>query len=878
MFSRLKSLFKLNNWKRIFILVFSFISIILFVGLSFGLYSKKSSPTTEYKNGIQVTVKPTNQDGTSINDAFYNNQIITNTSARLKEKFPDNNIQVERETNGVFNIKVTDIKNVDEKKSFLDYLVKKQNLTITDLNQKASAKPFYDKDPSQLFTGASGQPSETGYSLSFQKSAGDNYSSSEIYRLAKLNKFKKIVLWKNFDKLKEIVANDLEQGIDNINDGKYNNEYYRYLFINGKAPETDNSSTNPDDANNSGEKFYFFKEKLVDKEGKEYKPTDFLLTVNDIEDYNNKPTITINKDFRSANLKAKLEDVKKEFNDIQFWLTNYSLDNYLATNIDANQGPFAYWIFITAITSFFMILSIFTVINYGYLGIIALLLLAIISFMSLVMLTVFIGDYDSWTTLAILFSTLIAFDSIVAFCEKIKREVKKGHSIPKSIKNTIKLTNKGDYMKSFVFTIGLVTAFAFTTRFDPGFSLITVSTIIFIPFIMILLLRVLAKVFIGIKKIENNGKTVGFWSNKFKIKKEADDQTKELLIDQIEQEKLSQDEIANSKSFQLFTRISNKGWIASIATFATLLIGGIIVFLVLFFTTNNGGFRLSPVVQEQTILRIGDNTELNTEKVEKIKEELTTNFGIQANQIKVKNSTLVEVYLEKEVENAKINAIASTLISKYDVRVIDSKFTNSATYMIVKFSLAAIVLALVIMCLFVLFWMKWTKALTFFISAIMIVVTFTSLVMVSLISLTPFIGVLGVICLIIFSLTNLNALTKYHEKLKTKRIEDLNSKSIRLLINLVTFKNLKSTLIVNGFIIGSLVLFTALWGALPFTITIFLIVFTLLNLVFSLFLLPFLLWAFESLKAHTLRKRILNNYWDTEKVHEQIFPGINNLK
>ena len=128
-----------------------------------------------------------------------------------------------------------------------------------------------------------------------------------------------------------------------------------------------------------------------------------------------------------------------------------------------------------------------------------------------------------------------------------------------------------------------------------------------------------------------------------------------------------------------------------------------IVFLVLFFTTESGGFRLAPVVQEQTILRIGNNEKLTNQQIDEVKKELVNNSDVKEDQIKVQNATLLEVYLANDFENSKINAISSTLISKYNLRVIDSKFTNSLTYMVIKFSLAAIVLALVVMCIFVLF-------------------------------------------------------------------------------------------------------------------------------------------------------------------------------
>lgn len=186
--------------------------------------------------------------------------------------------------------------------------------------------------------------------------------------------------------------------------------------------------------------------------------------------------------------------------------------------------------------------------NYGYLGIIALLLLAVIVFLALAFLTAFIGDYDTITTAALLFSTLIAFDCITLFCEKVKREVAKGHSIPKALKTTIKVTNRGDYTKFAVLLLGLVTIFSFTTRFDPGFALLTVATLIFIPLVMLLGLRLLAKVFIGLRAMENNGRTVGFWKNDVEIKREeGEEETGQHLLEQIAFEQADQAKITTSK-------------------------------------------------------------------------------------------------------------------------------------------------------------------------------------------------------------------------------------------------------------------------------------------------------------------------------------------
>ena len=884
MLTKLKAWFKLNNWKRITILALSFVAIILFVGLSFGLYSKKSTVTTEYKNGIQVSVKPTNEDATAVDDPLYNNQIFTNTSARLEEHFPDKNFTFAREANGVFTIKVTNVNTAAERTELLDYLVQKSQLVITSLDHKYGSDPFYDKDKdtAKLFVGTSNQPTDNSYSLSFQKGAGDNYSSNEVYTAGKQHKVDKVILWKNFDKLQEIVENDLATGVDNISDGKYQGEYYRYLFWNGLAPETDKDSAPPSDDPNAPtpEKFYFFKKVLKDREGKEYKPTDFLLTINPLDDYKNTATLNVSKEFQAANFKGDATALKKEFLDIQYWLNDYSLDNYLVSFINAARGPFAYWIFTTTVVSFFAILSIFAVLNYGYLGIIALLLLAVIVFLALAFLTAFIGDYDTITTAALLFSTLIAFDCITLFCEKVKREVAKGHSIPKALKTTIKVTNRGDYTKFAVLLLGLVTIFSFTTRFDPGFALLTVATLIFIPLVMLLGLRLLAKVFIGLRAVENNGRTVGFWKNDVEIKREeGEEETGQHLLEQIAFEQADQAKITTSKWFHHFQRVSAKGGLISLATFATLLVAAIAVFLGLFLSTPTGGFRLAPSIQEQIVLRIGGNDhDLDPSQVSAIKQVLINEGGISPEQIVVQNGTLLEVYLAKTFSNADLNKLTSTLISMYNVRIIQSQLINSQTFFVMKFALAAIVLALVTMCIFVLFWMKWTKALSFLVVAAVAVISFILILMLGLVELSPLVAVLATMCFLIFSLTTLNALVKFNEKLKTKRTAEMDHQTIRQLLDVVSFKNLRPTLITHGLFVGTFALFTIAWGALPWSLTLFLICFSLTNFVFSFFLLPLVLGGLETLRARTMRKHILNRYWETEKVHEQVFSGINNLK
>ena len=121
------------------------------------------------------------------------------------------------------------------------------------------------------------------------------------------------------------------------------------------------------------------------------------------------------------------------------------------------------------------------------------------------------------------------------------------------------------------------------------------------------------------------------------------------------------------------------------------------------FFTSPDGFRLSPNTQEQTVLRIGDNENNDPNKIENIKKDLTTQYQVPEGAIKIHSSNLIEVNLPNDFANEKLNSIATDLISKYNVRVIESRLIDTATIITLKFALISISVALIVMTIFVLF-------------------------------------------------------------------------------------------------------------------------------------------------------------------------------
>lgn len=875
MFTKIKAVFKWNNWKRQLVVVFSFILAILFVGLSFGLYSKKTSPTTQYQSGIQVVVKPSNLDYSSIDDQVYLNQIYYNLSSRLEQEYPSKNIKITKEDNGTFDIKVTNIDNEIEKNNFINYLVEKKQLTLTSLSYRYGETPFFTGDTNMLFTGAEADVNSTSYKLLFQKN-GSGYTSQDVYNSG-LPNVKYIIIWKNFDILKEIVNQQSES--DNISNQQYGGFYYKYLFQNGEAP----TKLPNDSSSSSNTKNYFFKDELIHTneitgEIKKYHPTDFLVSINELSEYNNKPTLDIKKDFGVINWKPNPSEIKSEFSSVRYWLNPYNFNNYVVSNILPENASHSYPVFIIAMVVFFAIIAIFVVISYGYLGIIAIFLLAIIVFLSLLMITALIGDYDTTSVLAIVASSLISLEFIVLFFEKIKKEIKKGNSISKSVKNSIKVTSRNDYVKAFLLSVSLAIVYVVLSTIYATFSAIVLSTIVFIPFVIIFVLRFLSKVFVDIKRFENNKRTIGFWNQKrVNLTLNSENESNEpTLLEQIEEEKKDNKEIKSSQWFLTFSKLNKNGLLISLLTIGYLVLGGLTIFLISMFRTGNG-FTLSANDQQKTVLRISlDDSNLNQKSAIKSKLLLDLKDAKKINIVEKPN--IIEVYLNKDYSEAKLNTLSLDLIKTYNVKVIVSNLISSNTYLIMKYTLFGILVAIVAMCVFVLLWMNWTKALSFLLIAIVYVVNVMMMLMFGFLTMTPIVSSILIVTFGLFILTTLTSLIRYNQKLKSKRIQEMDSKTITNTIDLVTFKNMKSTLIFNGICLISFIVFAIFYGSLPLIAMLFIGCFVITNLIFNVFLLPKFIIKLEILRARGIRKRVINQYWDTEKVHEQVFSGINNIK
>ena len=882
MLPKLKKFFKLSSKKRLFILFFFFIFSGLFISLSFAFKSKDSKVSNDYSNGISLTINPTQEDGSQILEETYSKQLLQNLHKRLENAFPSSIVSSAYEVENVWNIDITNIAidNLEQTNEIKNIIIEKNNLTLLPINATWSSQLFNSTyNNNSVFNSASN--SSGSYSLIF--------SSPSFYTWAKSrNLGTKVIIWKNLEILKRIVKNAID------NEG-YSGTLYEFLFLQNRTPENQPTTDNGTTLNT-----YFFKDEFIDPlTNKSYKATDFIVSKNELSDFSlsgqTKKTITISKDFGVANSNLSSNDIENEFLNVEYWISTYKLNNYVLASRVANNGSNAYFFLMISLITIFAFVSIFVVINYGYLGIFAIILLAVIIFLALLMISVFFGDYDSFSVSAILLTLFISLDFIITFLSNVKKQFKLGNTVNKAAKNTIKNHQKNWYLKAIFLTLFVGIFYVVTSSVLNQFSIIILILCLAVTLVLIPCMFAVSKLLTGLKYFENNPKSIGFIKNKNdkeikqNVEKEItkDSTSIEILEANNEKKELLEGsiiEFANQNEEQKYNKfeksITSKKWI--FIFFGIILISAILMLIGNFINTGYtifNGWTLNNTIPNQFSMKISkiDNSLFTNEEISSIKQILFNN-GIQEKNISIFDLQTLSILMNTTLSNATINDISQQLTNLYNLVIIPSTIISSDTFLIMRFTMYGILIALIIICALVLIWMDWVKTLVLFLSFIIsgLIMAFVILVggvKFNLISATAII--FSFVLLLSFMLS---FLSNTHHKLKLSRIELLTKDNIKKIVYYEFFKMIKLFLILNAIIIFTFVLFIVLYGSLPWQLLLLNIIFEFINISVLLLFVPKMLISLELRKARMMRKIINDNFWDTEKIKEQSFKGVNDIK
>lgn len=867
--NKLYKLLKITTWKRWFFVAFFIISSTLFIGLSFGLKTKDGKLNSDYKNSVSLTIKPTYSDGSEINDEAYSKQLLFNLHNQLKYSFENSIVTSSYEKENVWNINISNITSNEQYQDVISVIRDKKPLTILPINA-TTASDFYKSEIDNNFVFNNAVKTSSSYSLKMNDS-----HSKEIYKWVKEQKLgDKVIIWKNFDILKEIVEQAKNEG--------YNGTIYEFLFLNRLTPE--NSSQNN---NNSTLKKYFFKDEL-EYNGKKYKPQDFIVSKNEINDFNNTVNLNINKNFEVGNYTATAIDYEKEFFNVSYWVSTYKLNNHSLSPLSPANGQNSYSFLIIALVSIYLLISIFVVINYGYLGIFSIFILAIIIFLALLMMTVFFGDYNSISIILIIMTTFISLDFIICFLDKIKKEFLKEKSVSKSIETTIKKTQKSTYLKAVLLTLLTGTFYAITATVIQQFSAILLIVNLAILIIQIPLMFLMSKNLVNLKVFEQNKKLIGFWKDNNERMSPSLKSSESVNNNDEELEKIEEqisnatNGFENKKSYVLYRNYFDKKSKYFLIIFPIFVIATLITFLVKLsiggFSFNNA-LNLSPQDQQQIVLRVykENNQEFTNNEIEQVKNEIASK-NLHPIKMNVQGNKEIQLFFKSDTSPIAINELNNQLINLYNLKIIPSSLINSNTFKVMEYTFYGILAAIIMMSIFVLIWMNWTKALaliTVFAINLVFLVLMIGTGILQLGSLLSIAMLFSFISLLVFSI---NILIKVFNKLKHVRIEEMTLENIKNFIYNQTYQVMKPFVIMNLMFVITMMIFAIFAGSLSISFIIFMLSSALINFVSLAFFLPKLLYVLEAKRAKIKRKIILDNFWDTEKIKEQNFKGINDIK
>ena len=882
MLPKLKKFFKLSSKKRLFILFFFFIFSGLFISLSFAFKSKDSKVSNDYSNGISLTINPTQEDGSQILEETYSKQLLQNLHKRLENAFPSSIVSSAYEVENVWNIDITNIAidNPEQTNEIKNIIIEKNNLTLLPINATWSSQLFNSTyNNNSVFNSAI--KSSGSYSLTF--------SSPSFYTWAKSqNLGTKVIIWKNLEILKRIVKNAID------NEG-YSGTLYEFLFLQNRTPENQPTTDNGTTLNT-----YFFKDEFIDPlTNKSYKATDFIVSKNELSDFSlsgqTKKTITISKDFGVANSNLSFNDIENEFLNVEYWISTYKLNNYVLASRVANNGSNAYFFLMISLITIFAFVSIFVVINYGYLGIFAIILLAVIIFLALLMISVFFGDYDSFSVSAILLTLFISLDFIITFLSNVKKQFKLGNTVNKAAKNTIKNHQKNWYLKAIFLTLFVGIFYVVTSSVLNQFSIIILISCLAVTLVLIPCMFAVSKLLTGLKYFENNPKSIGFIKNKNdkeikqNVEKEItkDSTSIEILEANNEKKELLEGsiiEFANQneeKKYNKFEKsITSKKWI--FIFFGIILISAILMLVGNFINTGYtifNGWTLNNTIPNQFSMKISkiDNSLFTNEEISSIKQILFNN-GIQEKNISIFDLQTFSILMNTTLSNATINDISQQLTNLYNLVIIPSTIISSDTFLIMRFTMYGILIALIIICALVLIWMDWVKTLILFLSFIISGLIMAFVILVGGVKFNLISATAIIFSFVLLLSSMLSFLSNIHHKLKLSRIELLTKDNIKKIVYYEFFKMIKLFLILNAIIIFTFVLFVVLYGSLPWQLLLLNIIFEFINISVLLLFVPKMLISLELRKARMMRKIINDNFWDTEKIKEQSFKGVNDIK
>ncbi|MGZ9413186.1 protein translocase subunit SecDF [Mycoplasma sp. Z386] len=863
-----RNIFSAKNWKRWFIAFFTFSTVIVSITLGSKYYiSKNINKSIEYGGGAEVLVQVTSEDKNKPID----NETIKRADQAIFNRLTGgvglNGTQVAIEGEGRIRISRSGITTNEEIVDFTNEVIAKQQIIITDINNKPL---FYNGK----FT--------TGQTLDFEN-------------VDKWNERDYVAPFKSGGAKEQIDSNNRNQVLINLADKSGELEWTKATDYISKRPSGQNlilvwlnlkdlihlANTNfRDEWVNSGfnpYKFVHVNEETQPKtvtNPQTHQPTVFQPILKEAQ-FDAKKYLISSAQVNSA-LSGESFVIQGNFTsseakqlalNINYGTDNYSLKLLSSSFVPRDLGENAFNGALIAGIISISIIALFMIVNYGLLGFLSTISLSLYIFLTLLLFTTVRGEYSPSTIAALIIGIGMSVDANIISFESIKKEIYMGSSSIKANSKANKFSFSTILDSNITTLIVAVILFFFGTKDIKGFAVTLLFSVLFTLLIMLFFTKWITTMLV---------KTGVFDKNKFLLgvrKKYIPLYARGYVA------KIERPEYLNYVKFTHYIPV-------------IIFIAAFIVFTT-FAVINKDfikGFNLS--------LEFSGGTNILVETKDKDFDFLTLN---KANEIKdfLENKGIIndnhQIIIQKVDQQADIynvivrtnqnitnilNEISSELNTKFqNINIITYSISSEEARSLVNNAIISVLVALFAVIFYIILRLRWTFAIAAIISLIHNVIIVFLIFIIFRLQISP-IFIAAILSIIGYSINDtivvFDRIKEIFKELPYKEVNDYNR--LRFIVNKTIKETIKRSIFTSLTTILTVLILIIFKDSTDLYFNIALVTGVVFGTYSSLFIASHIWLLVETWRNKRKAKRIANKYWNTQKIKEQTFVGINDFE
>ncbi|MCC3161104.1 MAG: protein translocase subunit SecDF [Mollicutes bacterium PWAP] len=552
------------------------------------------------------------------------------------------------------------------------------------------------------------------------------------------------------------------------------------------------------------------------------------------------------------------EEVQKLASKINYGVSDYSLKLISSNIINAEYGQNAFKMALIAGIIVFSIVALFLMLNYGLLGSLSTISIALYIFLTLLLFTVMRGEYSPETIAALVIGIGMAVDANIITFERLKAEVYSDNGVKKSNKKANSNSLSTIFDANITTLIVAFVLFFFGTQQIVALSITLIISIFFTLIVILGFTRIMSSLLINTGWFENKKWLLGI----------------QPKIDKPFQNWLDKpDYIKSSKWFALGSGVLIT---AAVITFAiTAGVAG----------TINGGLNLSQEFAGGAVVSIkadqGSSNNIkpiNSNEISNIKQKIIDS-GFKENEISLiysdSSNTIVKeikASTKNDVDIPKLN----NSVDKSKYIVYSSNTTSDMAKKLVKDAMIAISVAFALIVLYTLIRFKWTYSVSVVLALVHDGLIVTAVFIFIRVEFSP-VFIAGLLSTIGYSVNDtIVTFDRIRENMDQDKI--YNKKQIKEVANKSIRETVKRSLLTSLTTISAVAVLMAFGNATKMSYNLSMFAGLIAGTYSSIFIASWIWVKLETINHQKRLKRKQNGFWKISGVQEETIKGINDFK